>query len=155
MTLLQTRVVDDWKQALKNKDPKKDTLSLIITELKNRAIKDNIAGTDGRTVSDAVGLEVLQKMAKQRREAIESYETAKRPDLAAKENAELQVIMSYLPQALNDDELHKLVGDVIREVNATSMADVGKIMGPCMQRAQGRADGKRIQAMVQQILQKQ
>ena len=80
--LLQVRLVEDWKQALKNKDPKKDTLSLIITELKNRAIKDNIVGPEGRMVSDVVGLEVLQKMAKQRREAIESYEGAKRPDLA-------------------------------------------------------------------------
>jgi len=154
MTLLQARVIEDWKQALKNKDPKKDALSLIITELKNRAIKDNITGPEGRMVSDEIGLEVLQKMAKQRREAIESYQAASRSDLADKESAELDVINSYLPKALSDDELFKLVSEVVNQVGATSMADMGKVMGPSMQKAQGRADGKRIQAVVQQILAK-
>jgi len=152
MTLLQLRVIEDWKQALKNKDIKKDTLSLIITELKNRAIKDNVVGPEGRIVSDSIALEVLQKMAKQRREAIESYEAAQRADLAAKESAELAVINGYLPQALNDEELFSLVSRVISEVGAQSMADVGKVMGPSLQAAQGRADGKRVQQIVQQIL---
>ena len=152
MTLLQVRVIEDWKQALKNKDIKKDTLSLIITEFKNRAIKDNKAGPEGRMVSDEIGLEVLQKMAKQRREAIESYEAASRADLAAKERAELAVINSYLPAALSDEELFALVSKVVSDVGAQSMADVGKVMGASLQVAQGRADGKRIQLIVQQIL---
>lgn len=152
MLLLQQQVIEDWKQALKNKDIKKDTLSLIITELKNRAIKDNVAGPEGRMVSDVIALEVLQKMAKQRREAIESYEAANRADLASKESAELVVINSYLPKALSDEELHALVSKVISEVGAQSMSDMGKVMGPSLQAAQGRADGKRIQNIVQQIL---
>jgi uncharacterized protein YqeY len=154
MTLLQTRVIEDWKQALKKRDLKKDTLSLIITEFKNRAIKDGISGPDGRTVSDAAALEVLQKMAKQRREAMESYEAAKRPDLVAKENAELDVIASYLPQPLNDDELFILVNTVINDVGAVAMADIGKVMGKALAKADGRADGKRIQAVAQKILSK-
>lgn len=152
MTLLQVQVVDDWKQALKNKDPKKDALSLIITELKNRAIKDNLPGPDGRVVSDAVALEVLQKMAKQRKEAIESYVAANRPDLAEKEERELAVVNSYLPAALSDDELHTIISSVVSESKASSMADVGKVMGPSIKIIAGRADGKRVQAMVQQIL---
>ena len=91
-------------------------------------------------------------MAKQRREAIESYEAAGRPDLAAKESAELAVINSYLPSALSDEDLLALVNKIIDEVGAKSMADVGKVMGPSLQAAQGRADGKRIQLIVQQIL---
>ncbi|HXW60413.1 MAG TPA: GatB/YqeY domain-containing protein [Myxococcota bacterium] len=152
MTLLQVRLVDDWKLALKNKDPKKDALSMIITELKNRAIKDNVSVTEGRVCSDETALEVLQKMAKQRKEAIEAYEAAKRADLADKEQFELSVVESYLPKPLNDDELRSLVNRVIEEVQATSMKDMGKIMQKTLADAAGRADGKRVQAMVQQIL---
>lgn len=149
---LQSKVVEDWKQAMKDKDVKKDALSMIIAELKNRAIKDNIMGGEGRMVSDDVAFEVLQKMAKQRREAIESYVAAGRQDLADKESRELLVVESYLPKSLNDDELRTLVQAVIAEVQASSMKDVGKVMGAAINKASGRADGKRIQAIVQQLL---
>lgn len=149
---LQAKVVEDWKQAMKDKDVKKDALSMIIAELKNRAIKDNIMGGDGRMVSDDVAFEVLQKMAKQRREAIESYVAAGRQDLADKESKELLVVESYLPKSLNDDELKSLVEAVIAEVQASSMKDVGKVMGAAINKASGRADGKRIQGIVQQLL---
>lgn len=151
MTLLQIRVIDDWKLALKNKDPKKDALSMIITELKNRAIKDNTSVAEGRVCSDETAMEVLQKMAKQRKEAIEAYSAAKRSDLAEKEQRELSVIEGYLPKPLNDDELRALVRRIIDEVGATSMKDMGKVMGPSLAQAAGRADGKRVQAMIQQI----
>lgn len=151
MTLLQVRVIDDWKLALKNKDPKKDALSMIITELKNRAIKDNTSVAEGRVCSDETAMEVLQKMAKQRKEAIEAYTTANRSDLADKEQRELSVIEGYLPKPLNDDELRSLVRRIIEEVGATSMKDMGKVMGPSLAAAAGRADGKRVQAMIQQI----
>lgn len=149
---LQAKVVEDWKQAMKDKDVKKDALSMIIAELKNRAIKDNIMSGDGRMVSDDVAFEVLQKMAKQRREAIESYVAAGRQDLADKESKELLVVESYLPKSLNDDELKSLVEAVIAEVQASSMKDVGKVMGAAINKASGRADGKRIQGIVQQLL---
>lgn len=151
MTLLQLRVIDDWKQALKNKDQKKDALSMIITELKNRAIKDNSSVGEGRVCSDETAMEVLQKMAKQRKEAIEAYSAANRQDLADKEQRELSVIEGYLPKPLNDDELRSLVQKVINDVQATSLKDMGKIMGPSLSAAAGRADGKRVQAMIQQI----
>lgn len=149
---LQTKVVEDWKQALKNKDIKKDALSMIITELKNRAIKDNVVGGEGRVVSDDVAREVLQKMAKQRKEAIDAYRAANRSDLAEKEEKELSVVESYLPKPLNDDELRNIITKVIAETNAGSMKDMGKVMGPSIKLAEGRADGKRIQTMIQSIL---
>src|SRR5918912_1308845 len=105
----QAKVVEDWKTALKNKDPRKDALSMIITELKNRAIKENVSGGDGRVVSDATAMEVLQKMAKQRKESIEAYLAANRPELADKEKIELSVIESYLPKALTDEELSRII----------------------------------------------
>lgn len=149
---LQTKVVEDWKSALKNKDPKKDALSMIIAELKNRAIKDGVMGAEGRQVPDDIAFEVLQKMAKQRREAAESYVVANRQDLVDKENVELAVIESYLPKALSDDELKAIVAGAISEAGASSMKEMGKVMGLAITKAAGRADGKRIQTMVQQLL---
>jgi uncharacterized protein YqeY len=151
---LQTKIVEDWKAALKNKDAKKDALSMIITELKNRAIKDNVQGGEGRVVSDEIAIEVLQKMAKLRKEAIEAYQAANRSDLADKEQRELQVVEEYLPQALNDDELRTIVETAIKTVGATSMKNMGAVMGESIKAAKGRADGKRIQNIVQALLQR-
>jgi uncharacterized protein len=149
---LQAKVVEDWKLALKNKDPKKDALSMIITELKNRAIKDNLGQGEARVVADDAAREVLQKMAKQRKEAIEAYQGAKRPDLAAKEESELSVIEGYLPKPLNDDELKNIVAKTIKDLGATSPKDMGKVMGAVIKTVEGRADGKRIQSLVQSLL---
>jgi uncharacterized protein YqeY len=146
---LQTKIVEEWKTALKNKDIKKDALSMIITEFKNRAIKDNVQGDDGRMVSDDIAIEVLQKMAKLRREAIDAYQVANRPDLVEKEQRELAVVESYLPAALSDDELQQIVEKAIKDLNATSMKNMGAVMSESIKAASGRADGKRIQAMVQ------
>lgn len=152
---LQAKIVEDWKNALKNKDPQKDALSMIITELKNRAIKDNVLGGDGRVVADDIAFEVLQKMAKQRKEAIEAYLAAHRKDLADKEQKELSVVESYLPKPLNDDELRTIVMRVIADTGATSVKNMGQVMGATIKASSGRADGKRIQAIVQDLLSKQ
>lgn len=149
---LQAKVVEDWKAALKNRDVKKDALSMIITELKNRAIRDNVQGGDGRTVADDIAIEVLQKMAKSRRESVDAYRAANRADLVEKEQAELTVVESYLPAALNDDELRALVETAISNVNATSMKNMGAVMSESVKLAAGRADGKRIQVIVQALL---
>jgi uncharacterized protein len=150
--VLQLKIVEDWKNALKSRDPKKDALSMIITELKNQAIKENVAGEQGRTVSDEVAMVVLQKMAKQRKEAIEAFVAASRRDLAEKEQLELSVVESYLPKALSDDELRAIISGVIRDTKASSMKDLGMVMGASIKASAGRADGKRIQAIVQQLL---
>lgn len=149
---LQAKVVEEWKAALKNKDKRKDALSMIITELKNRAIKDNIGQGDARVVGDDVAMEVLQKMAKLRRESIDAYRDAKREDLVEKESLELSVIESYLPRPLNDDELRSVVRKVIEDLGEGSPKNIGAIMGAAIKAVQGRADGKRIQAAVQSIL---
>jgi uncharacterized protein YqeY len=148
----QAKVVEDWKVALKNKDPRKDALSMIITELKNRAIKENVGGGEGRVVSDAVAMEVLQKMAKQRKESIDAFMAANRPELAEKERVELAVVEAYLPKSLTDEELTVIVQKAITEVGATSMKEMGKVMGVAIKACGGRADGKRIQSIVESLL---
>jgi uncharacterized protein YqeY len=151
MMSLQTKIVEEWKNALKTKDQKKDALSMIITELKNRAIKDNVKG-EARVVSDDVAIEVLQKMAKQRKEAIEAYQMALRQDLVAKEQLELSVVESYLPKPLSDDELQSIIAKAINEVGASSLKDMGPVMSASIKAVGGRADGKRIQSIVQTLL---
>lgn len=150
--MLQAKIIEDWKLALKNKDKKKDTLSMIITELKNKAIKENVMGEQGRLVSDDLAIEVLQKMAKQRKESIIAYRDANREDLANKESDELSVIQSYLPKEISDTELSDIIKQIIVKVNATSKKDIGKVMPEVIRIVQGRADGRKIQAIVQEIL---
>ncbi len=149
---LQTQVDAAWKEAMKARDPSKDALSGIRTELKNKAIETRGAGDSTTTLDDKLALDVLNKMAKQRRESIVEYEKGGRDDLVAKEKAELEVIARFLPAALSDSELGAIVDAVIAETGATSMKDMGKVMGPIMAKAGGRADGKAVQAKVREKL---
>ncbi len=151
MTSLQEKINNDWKEAMKLRDPKKDTLVLMKNELKNRAILDR---SDSHTTSidDEAAVEVFRKMAKQRHESIRSFQAGNREDLVKKEAIELAIIESYLPMQLTDDEIKILVQAVVSELQATSIKDIGKILGACIARAQGKADGNRIQAVVKQVL---
>lgn len=150
--LLQEKVTHDWKEALKARDPKKDVLSLIRTELKNKAINTRSEGQTETLVDDETALGVLQKMAKQRKESIESYEAGGRQDLAAKEAFELSVIEFYLPKQLSDEELNALISSKINELGISSVKDIGKLMGAVLQVAKGRADGKKIQEAARVLL---
>lgn len=152
MTTIQDKVGHDWTVAMKARDPKKDVLSLVKTELKNMAINTRSDGAGGTSVSDDVALDVLTKMAKQRRESIASYQAANRQDLVDKEAFELSVIEAYLPKKLTDDELKQLIQDVIKQVGATSIKDLGKVMGGVLAKAKGRVEGSQVQAMVKAIL---
>lgn len=145
---LQDQINEDWKSAMKARDPSKDTLGLIRTELKNFAIQTREAGAQGTTIEDDKALEVLTKMAKQRRDSITEYEKGGRDDLVQKETLELRVIENYLPQQLSAEELAALVDDAIAATGASSMKDMGKLMGVLMPKTKGRAEGREIQAMV-------
>ena len=149
---LQVQVDTAWKEAMKARDPAKDALSGIRTELKNKAIETRAAGDSSTTLGDQLAREVLNKMAKQRRESIAEYEKGGRDDLVEKEVAELAVIERFLPAPLTSEELGALVDEVIKEVGATSMKDMGKVMGPVIAKAEGRADGKAVQAIVKDRL---
>jgi uncharacterized protein YqeY len=151
MTSLQDQIGEDWKSAMKARDPKKDVLSLIKTELKNKAISER-TGEGGTSVDDMTAYDVLNKMAKQRREAIDSFKAGGREDLAQKEATELEVIQAYLPKQMEQDEVEALVKTVIAEVGATSMKDMGKVMNATIAKAQGRAHGSKVQVAVKKLL---
>ena len=124
-----------------------------------RAIKAEIlkAKTEpgaGGEVSADKEVSMLQKMIKQRRDALEIYQQQNRADLAQKEQEEMDVIERFLPAQLSEDDLKKEVQQIIAETSASSPADMGKVMGVATRRLAGRADGKTISAAVKDLLAK-
>lgn len=126
---------------------RRDTLRLMIASMENMRIEL------GRALEEPDVTRVLQKEAKQRRDSIEEYGKAKRQDLVDKEQAELDVIVEYLPQQMSDEELRSIVKSVIDEAGVTSVNDIGKVMRPLMARLAGRADGSAANAIAREILQ--
>jgi uncharacterized protein len=136
------QVQDDVRQALKAGERKRvHALRLIANELQ-KAAKEN-GGED---------VEVLQRERKRRLEAAAAYRDGGREDLAAGEEREAEIIASYLPEQLSDDELAAIVGDAVAETGASTPRDMGKVMGVVMPKVKGRADGKRVSATVKERL---
>jgi uncharacterized protein YqeY len=119
-------------------------LRLVSSELQ-KAHKD-AAGKEADEVA------VLQRERKRRIEAADAYRDAGRDDLADSEGREAELIDTYLPAQLSDDELHEIVGDVVAETGAASPKEMGRVMSMVMPRVQGRADGKRVSAVVKEKL---
>ncbi len=103
-------------------------------------------------MSDAEVLDVIKKQVKQRRDSIEGYQKGNRPELVAREEAELAVLQGYLPTQMSRDELIAQARVVISEVGAKSPTDMGKVMGPLRQRVGDRAEGREISAVVRELL---
>jgi uncharacterized protein YqeY len=146
---LKTTIEQEIKQAMLNKD--KDRLRAL------RAIKSQILlaetekGSDGHLTEDAE-MKLLTKAAKQRRDSIEIFEGQGREDLAATEKSELEIIESYLPKQLSEDEVEGEVKLVIESVGASGPQDMGKVMGAATKKLAGKADGKLISMIAKKLL---
>ena len=103
-------------------------------------------------LDDGDAIAVLQREARQRRDSIEEYEKGGRDDLVRGEQEELEAITAFLPAGLTDDEVAELARAVIAELDAGGPGDLGKVMGPLMQRIAGRADGRRANELVRELL---
>jgi uncharacterized protein YqeY len=144
MSLLE-QVQGDTKEAMRAGDRERvGALRLIVNELQ-KAHKE-------ATGDKADEVAVLQRERKRRVEAADAYREAGRDDLAASETREADLISAYLPAQMGDDELRAMVGDVVAESGATSPRDMGKVMSQVMPKLQGRADGKRVSALVKELL---
>jgi uncharacterized protein YqeY len=121
-----------------------------------RAIKAAllILKTDGsgQEIDEAKEMKVLQKMAKQRQDSLEIFEKQNREDLAKVEREELAVIKQYLPKQMTEEELKPIIQEIITTMGATSMADMGKVMGAANAKLSGKADGKTISGIVKALL---
>jgi uncharacterized protein YqeY len=144
LTLLD-RVKEDITAAMKAGERERvGALRLVSSELQ-KAHKEASGGE-----TDEVA--VLQRERKRRLEAADAYREAGRDDLAESESSEAALIEAYLPAQLSDDELHAIVGDVVAETGAASPKEMGRVMSMVMPRVQGRADGKRVSAVVKEKL---
>jgi len=145
---LQERIDADLKDAMRAKEAGKlAVLRMLKSALKYAAIEK----PDG-VLDDASATQVIRKQVKQRQDSIESFEKGGRPELAAKEKEELELLNAYLPQGLNAEELTALVRDAIAEVGATSKAQMGAVMKAVQAKAAGRADGKTLSQEVSRQL---
>jgi hypothetical protein len=146
MTLIAD-IEQDLKEArLARDDARRDALSLLLNALRS-AEKDL-----QRALSEDEALQVLQRERKKRVEAIEAYAGAGRETQAASERLELEVIEEYMPDQLDEDELEEIVDNVIAEVGATSMRDLGRVMADVMPQVSGRADGSVVSQLVREKL---
>lgn len=135
MSDLKTRINDAVKDAMRAGDKTRlGTLRMITAAIKQKEVDER------REMTDADVLVVLDKMVKQRREAISQYEGAGRDELAAAEQFEIGIISEFLPQPLSDEEIEAMIDEAISLTGAESIRDMGKVMGIIKPKAQGRAD---------------
>ena len=144
---IKEKLKEDLKISLKSKDTiRLNTIRSIINAIKNKEIDLR------RELNENEIFEVLNSLAKQRREAIEQYEKGNRQDLADKEKEELKIILEYLPEQLSEEEIEQIVKETIERLGATSLKDMGKVMKEVMHKVKGRADGRKVNEMVKKFL---
>lgn len=149
MDALEHRLHDDLTTAIRARDEvAAATLRMALTAVKNEAV----SGAEARDLTDADVVAVLGREAKKRRESATAYDDASRPELAARERAELAVLEGYLPAQLSDGELADLVAAAVAETGADSPRAMGAVMKVVTPRVAGRADGGRVAAAVRAAL---
>lgn len=147
MSELKKRLQEDLKNAMREKDSfKRDTIRFLMSAIKQVEVDSR------KELSDEDIIKIIQKNLKQREDSAKQYKDGGREDLYEKEMKEAEILKSYLPKQLSDEELEAEVKKIIEEVGATSLKDMGKIMGVATKKLASVADGKRINQMVKKIL---
>jgi len=143
MAPIKQQINDDVKVAMRARDKERlSALRMILAAIKQKEVDARIELDDPQTLA------VLDKMTKQHRESISQYQQAGRDDLVQKETFELEIVQSYLPAPLTDMEIDELIRSVLEETGATTMQDMGKVMGLLKPRLQGRADLGKVSGLV-------
>jgi uncharacterized protein YqeY len=145
---LAERLNEDMKQAMKDGNKfRLQTIRMVRASIKNQEIELR------RPLDDNDMLNILSRELKQRRDSLQDFERGGRDDLVSNVNAEIEIITEYLPQQLTEEEVKAIVLQTMQETGASSKADLGKLMGALMPKVKGLADGKLVNAIVQQSLQ--
>ena len=144
---LEERLVEEMKEAMKsNEKVRLSTIRMIRSSIKNKEI-------ELRKPLDDEGIQrVIQGMVRKGEDSLEQFKLGGRMDLVEKESKEIEILKSYLPQSLTQEEMIKIVDQTIQEVQATSLKDLGKVMKSVMPKLQGKADGKLINQLVKDRL---
>lgn len=144
---LKQQIEKDFIEAYKAKEENKvSVLRLIKSSIKNTEINEK------HELDDEAVMKILKKEIKQREDSISEYEKAGRSELAQKESAEAELIKAYLPEQLSLEETKQIVTDIISELGATNMADMGKVIGQVMQKAGAKVDGSKVSILVKEVL---
>lgn len=150
MPTLKERIDADLKDAMRNKKE----LELSVLRMLKSAVKYKEVEPGASALDDAGVMKVIATLVKQRRDSVEEYKKAQRPELAAKEEQEIAVLQTYLPQQLSSDELAKLVQEAVVETGAQGPKDMGAVMKAVNPRIAGRAEGKAVSEAVKAALAK-
>ncbi len=144
---LETRIQNDMKAALKaGQKEKLNTLRITYSQIKDERIKHRKELTDEDVIA------VLMRGVKSRKDSIEMYKKGGRQDLVEAESAELEILQSYLPKQMSEEDVKREITAVIETTGASDLKDLGKVMGPAMARLKGKTDGKLVQQIVRSLL---
>ncbi|ADV46080.1 GatB/YqeY domain-containing protein [Nitratifractor salsuginis] len=144
---LKEQIKNDIKEAMRAKDTaRRDTLRNLSAAIKQIEVDER------RELSDADVEQVLMKYAKQREDALAQFKEAGRDDLVAKEEAELKIVKSYLPEPMNDEELEQTLKELVEALEAKTMKEMGKVMAKAKEVIGSRAEGSRISQIVKKLL---
>jgi len=147
MSTLLDQIKNDMKEAMKAKEvAKRDALRLLLAAFKQIEVDER------KELTDEDVSKIIQKQVKQRQDSATQYKEAGRDDLLEKEESEIAIFMVYMPKQLDETELESAVKSIIEKVGATTMKDMGKVMGMASKELAGKADGKRINECVKALL---
>lgn len=145
---LKEQIPEDLKNALRNKNALElSVLRMLQAALKNKEIDNKKEELKDEDVVSVVGAEI-----KKRRDAVKEYEKVNRPDAADQEKAEIDILMKYMPQQMNEDEIRDVVKSAVEETQAEGMKDIGKVMKVLMPKVKGKADGSIVNKIVRELL---
>ncbi|UCF66595.1 MAG: GatB/YqeY domain-containing protein [Acidobacteriota bacterium] len=150
---LRQQILDDLKHAMKARDQARTaTLRMLKAKMTEAEVAQRAKRGLDYQLDDAGVTQVLSSYAKQRRESIASYEQGGRDDLVRREQLELEIVESYLPRQLDEEELRARVREIIASLGASSPSDLGTVMRRAMEELRGRADGKAVNQIVRELL---
>lgn len=144
---LKERLMADLKDAMKNKDKlRKDVITMVRAAIKQKEVDERVE------LDDADIENIISKQLKEKKSSIEEFKKGNRQDLVNQTNAEIEILLKYLPEQLSDEELKEIIKKVIDENEITSMKDIGKLMKNVMPLIKGKADGKQVNIIAKELL---
>ena len=146
MNLLE-KIINEMHSSMKSGDKiKSNALRTLVAKLKDQQIKLR------KEISDEETLKVIKTLVKQRKESSEIFSKAGRTELAEKENLEISILKKYLPEMISDDEIRILVKNIVNDIGAKDLSDIGKVMPLVMQKGKGQVDGKLANSILRELL---
>jgi len=144
---LKEKLIEDLKSSMKNKDTiRKNTITMIRAAIKQKEVDERIQLDD-----DGI-IEIISKQLKEKKNVIEDFKRGQRQDLVEQTEKEMEILLEYLPKQLSEEDIRRIVMETVKEVNASSMKDIGLVMKSVMPKLKGKADGSTVNKIVKEIL---